>query len=209
MSEVKLCWHLPLVVSTGVILVGCGEQAFVTNFCCINKATTPSGEEGASWAQNMLVAQPTMIKVPVNMPLSEKLDLNGRNLMVKWQRFRRGWSNYEVAAQLKDPENPDRHKERRTATLLTCISPNALDVINAMVFDTEDKRKDLEIILAKMEKYCTGESIETCERYVFNWRDQEANESVDAYIRALRKVAKTSNNYYVAIPDLLIHGGWH
>ena len=116
----------------------------------------------------MLVAQPTMIKVPVNMPLSEKLDLNGRNLMVKWQRFRRGWSNYEVAAQLKDPENPDRHKERRTATLLTCISPNALDVINAMVFDTEDKRKDLEIILAKMEKYCTDESIEICERYVFN-----------------------------------------
>ena len=50
---------------------------------------------------------------------------------------------------------------------------DALDVIDAMAFDTEDQRKDPEIILAKMEKYCIGECNETYERYFFNRRDQE------------------------------------
>ena len=49
--------------------------------------------------------------------------------------------NYEIAAQLKDPENPGRNKERRVATLLTCIGSDALDVIDAMEFENEDQRK--------------------------------------------------------------------
>ena len=51
--------------------------------------------------------------VPVNIPLPERMDLNGGNLPVNWQRFCRAWS--------KDPENPGRNKERRAVTLLTCI----------------------------------------------------------------------------------------
>ena len=94
-----------------------------------------------------------MITVPVNIPLPRKLDLSGGNLAVKWQRLSRAWSNYDIAAQLKDPENQDRNKERRTATLVTCIVPDALDVIDAMDFNTKDQRKDPEIILTKMEKY--------------------------------------------------------
>ena len=108
-------------------------------------ATTSSGEEGAASAQNMSVGQPTVITVPVNTRLLEKLNFSGGNLTVKWQRFSRTRSNY-------DSENLDRKKEQRTATLHTCIGPDALDVIDAMVFDTEDERKDPETILAKMEK---------------------------------------------------------
>ena len=115
-------------------------------------ATTLSGEEGAASAQNMLVGQPTVITVLVNIPLPEKLDLSGGNLTVKWQRFSQVWSNYEVATQIKDLENSDRHKEQRTATLLTCIGPDALDVIDAMKFDTEDERKDPAIMLVKMRR---------------------------------------------------------
>ena len=92
--------------------------------------------------------------------------------------------------QLKDHENPDRNKERRAATLLTCIGSDALDEIDAMEFENEDQRKDSEVIL---EEYCIGECNETYERYVFNRRDQESNESVDAYVTALRKLAKTCN----------------
>ena len=91
--------------------------------------------------------QPSMITVPVNIPLPERMDLSGGNLPVKWQRFSRAWSNYEIAAQLKDPENPGRNKERRAATLRTCIGSDALDVIDAMEFENEDQRKDREVIL--------------------------------------------------------------
>ena len=58
-----------------------------------------------------------------------------------------------------------------------------MDVIDAMEFDTEDQRKDPEIILGKMENYCIGECNETKERYVFNRGNQETGESVDAYAR--------------------------
>ena len=116
--------------------------------------------------------------------------------------IKRAWSNYKIAAQLKDPENPGRNKERRAATLLTCIDSDALDVINAMEFENEDQRKDPEVILEKMKQYCIGECNETYERYVFNRRDQESNESVDAYVTVLRKLAKTCN--YGPLTDSLI-----
>ncbi|CAH3149268.1 unnamed protein product [Porites lobata] len=71
-----------------------------------------------------------------------------------------------------------------------------------MEFESEDQRKEPDVILEKMEKYCIGECNETYERYVFNRRDQESNESVDAYVTALRKLAKTCN--YGTLADSLI-----
>ena len=164
--------------------------------------TTPSDnteESSGGSAPNSSTTHYTVITVAVNTPLPEKLDLSGENLPVKWQRFSRAWSNYEIAAQLKDPENQDRIKQRRTATLLTCIG---LDVIDSVEFESEDQRKEPDVILEKMEKYCIGECNETYERYVFNRRYQESNESVDAYVTAQRKLAKTCN--YGTLADSLI-----
>jgi len=69
--------------------------------------------------------------------------------------------------------------------LLTCIGSDALDVIDAREFENKIQRKDPEVILEKMKQYCIGECNETYERYVFNCRDQESNDSVDAYVTAL------------------------
>ena len=85
---------------------------------------------------------PSMITVLVNIQFPQWLDLNDCNLPVKWHRFCRAWSNYEIATQLKDPEYPDRNKERHGATLLTCIGSDALDIIDAMKFENEDQRKN-------------------------------------------------------------------
>ena len=164
-------------------------------------STTLSDSSGGS-APNSSTTNPTVITVLVNIPLPEKLDLSVGNLPVKWQRFSRAWSNYEIAAQLKDPESLDRIKQRRMATLLTCIGSYALDVIDSMEFESEDQRKQPDVILEKMENYCIGECNETFERYVFNRRGQESNESVDAYVTALRKLAKTCN--YGTLADSLI-----
>ena len=59
-----------------------------------------------------------------------------------------------------------------------------------MEFENEDQRKDPEVTLGKMKEYCNGEGNGTYERYVFNRRDQESNELVDAHVTALRKLAK-------------------
>lgn len=118
----------------------------------------PNGSEASDSAstQNSSGTQPSVITVPVNIQLPEKLDSGGGNLPVKWQRFSRAWSNYEIVAQLKDPENQDRNKERRNATLLTRIGSDALDVIDAIEFEIEDQRKGPALILEKMENTALG-----------------------------------------------------
>ena len=168
----------------GVIFV---TLLFIASCCLRGKLNMPNPSEGESpnTARNLTGNQPAVIVVPVSIPLPEKLDVSSGNQVVKWQRLSRVWSNY---AQLKGPENMDRNKERRTATLLTCIGLGALGVIDAMEFDTEDQRKDPEIIRTKIEN-------------VFNRRDQETNESVDAYVTTLRKLAKTCN--YGSLTDSL------
>ena len=72
---------------------------------------TTGKESGGVSPANPLGGQATVITVPVNIPLPETLDLSGGILPVKWQQFSREWSNYEIAGQLKDLENPDKNKE--------------------------------------------------------------------------------------------------
>ena len=52
---------------------------------------------------------------------------------------------------------------------------------------------EFDIIFQKFEKYCVGKTNEIYERYCFNKRNQNQNESVDAYATALRTLAKTCN----------------
>ena len=80
-----------------------------------------------------------VIQIPVNLPLPSTLVMTG-NLATNWKRFYRAWNNYEIAARLKDPNNPGTNKELRTATLLTCIGADALDVFDGLDFANEDDR---------------------------------------------------------------------
>ena len=124
--------------------------------------------------------------------MPSKLELTG-DLATNWKKFHRAWNNYEIAARLNDPENPTVNKSLRTATLLTCIGSGALDVYEGLEFDNDDDKKDIDIVLQKLQRYCIGETNEIYERYRFNKRDQEPNESLDAYVTALRTLAKTCN----------------
>ena len=93
---------------------------FISSRCLRGELNMPNPSEGESptTPQNLTGAEPAVITVPVNIPLPRKLDLSGGNLAVKWQRLSRAWSNYDIAAQLKDPENQDRNKERLGETRL-------------------------------------------------------------------------------------------
>ena len=86
---------------------------------------------GASVQVQEAVAQPNLVQIPINIPLPSKLELTG-HLATNWKKFC-DW-NYEIAASLKDPENPAVNKMLRTATLLTCIGSDALDVYEGLQF---------------------------------------------------------------------------
>jgi len=130
--------------------------------------------------------------VATNIPLPSKLEVNG-DLATNWKRFIRSWSNYEIAARLKNPAKPNENKPLRTATLLTCLGSDALDIFDGFSFTNEDEQQDIDIIIAKFEEYCVGQRNETFERYNFNIRAQQEFETIDAYVTALKVLAKTCN----------------
>ena len=131
-----------------------------------------------------------------NVPFPSKLETKG-NLASNWKRFRRVWSNYEIASRLvKQP------KDERTATLLTCLGADALEIVDGLNFSNEEERSDIDVVLGKLEAFCVGETNEIYERYQFNKRDQESGESIDSYVAALRTLAKTCN--YGSLLDSLI-----
>ena len=123
--------------------------------------------------------------IQVNIPLPPKLELKG-NLATNWKKFKRIWTNYEIASRLRNENN-----ELRTATLrLTCIGPDALEIYDGLPFESETDKTNIDIVLQKLETFCVGETNETYERYCFNKRDQEAGESIEIYVASLRSLAK-------------------
>ena len=63
-----------------------------------------------------------------------------------------------------------------------------------MVFLSQPRKtKKLSKIMEKLDEFTIGEVNETYERYMFNSRDQEADESIDVYMAALRTLAQTCN----------------
>ena len=134
--------------------------------------------------------------VQVNIPLPAQLDAKG-NLSIDWKKFRRVWDNYEIASRLKN-----ENKELRTATLLTCIGPDALEIYDGLAFSSEAEKTDIDVVLQKLGAYYVGVTNEIYERYNFNRRVQEESESVDSFVAALRTLAKTCN--YGTLTDTLI-----
>ena len=73
---------------------------------------------------------------------------------------------------------------------MTCIGEDALDVFDGLDFANADEKKDIDVVVAKLKKYCIEETNETYERNYFNRRDQASKETVNAYFTALQKLAK-------------------
>ncbi|XP_046573846.1 uncharacterized protein K02A2.6-like [Haliotis rubra] len=142
------------------------------------------------------IPSPQVIHVPMNIPLPPRLDLKG-DLTRNFIKFKRMWGNYELASRSKTDSD-----ECRSATLLTCIGSETLDILDGLQFDSENDRRKVEKILDKLEAYCIGETNETWERFNFNKRNQEHFESVDTYVATLRTLAKTCN--YGTLEDSLI-----
>ena len=132
-----------------------------------------------------------VIQIHVNLPLPSQLSMTG-NPATNWKRFKRAWNNYEIATRLKDTSHPEENKELRTATLLTCIGSDALDVYDGFYLESQEQVKDIDVTLQKFEQYCIGETNESYERRV-NRHDQNQHVSVDAHTTALRTLAKTCN----------------
>ena len=66
-----------------------------------------------------------------------------------------------------------------------------MKIYNGMQFTSETDRRTLSKIIEKFDEFTIGEVNETSERYIFNGWNQGQDKSIDAYITALRSLAKT------------------
>ena len=102
-----------------------------------------------------------------------KLKLSSTEDMAKnWKVWKQMLNNYMIIAKL---------------CFLLCIGSN---IFNGFQFDNPEDKNDLCKMIERFDQYTIGEVNETLERYNFNSRNQEENESIDATaLRTLRKHA--------------------
>nr|XP_022296799.1 uncharacterized protein K02A2.6-like [Crassostrea virginica] len=149
------------------------------------------GEEDAP---NNVIVNPNPIIM--NIPFPRALDMKG-DLANNWKHFKTVWKNYEVATGLNTKDD-----KLRCATFLTCMESDALRVFDGLRFQNAEDKEKIEEVIKAMEEFCVGQTNEIYERYNFNKRDQEPNETIDAYVAVLRTLVKTCK--YQALEDEMI-----
>ena len=108
------------------------------------------------------------------------------NITENWKQFKQIWENYAIITNLTA-----QTEQYRVALFLHCLGPDAMKIYNGMQFANETDRRNLSKIIEKFDEFTIREANETYERYIFNGRNQGQDESFDAYITALRSLAKT------------------
>ena len=151
--------------------------------------TTNTASVGSAQMQQM---SPLLSGIPMPKPLN--LD----NLAANWKKFKRAWDNYAVVVRLQQC-----NEEYKTATFLSVIGEEALEIYEGMTFNPPESSKVLDSVVKKFEEYCIRQTNETFKRYLFNSRSQKEDESIDHYVLALRTLAK-SCNFCQCLHDSLI-----
>ena len=137
-----------------------------------------------------------MAQVTSAIQLPPPLKMSG-SLANNWKTFKAMWNNYEIAANLND-----KSTEVRTATFLTSIGMDGFQLYESLDFAEEGDRNKIDKVLERLDRHFVGEVNETFERFKFNQRNQEMNESIDAYVSALRSIVKSCN--FAALEESLL-----
>ena len=143
-------------------------------------ATTTSTANTAS-VGSAQIQQMSSLPSGIAMPKPLNLDIVATN----WKKFKRAWDNYAVVVRLQQFD-----EEYKTATFLSAIGREALEIYEGMTFNPPESSKVLDSVVQKFKEFCIGQTNETFERYVFNCRSQKEDESIDQYVSALRTLAK-------------------
>ena len=109
------------------------------------------------------------------------------NISDNWKAYKQAWENYAIITNLNS--QPEACK---VALFLHCVGPDAVQIYNGLAFASNKDSKSSTTIF-EMFDLQVGEINETYEHYIFNSRNQKPDEPIDAYVTALRNLAKTCN----------------
>ena len=101
----------------------------------------------------------------------------------EWKLWLQMWQNYEIVAKLALET-----EEYRRAFFLNTLGQEGLRVYNGLQLGNAPTVQN---IIDAFETHFVGRTNVTYERFVFNKRDQKANENIEDYVGELRTLAKT------------------
>ena len=110
------------------------------------------------------------------------------NLADAWKSYKQVWENYSLISGLNS-----QTEKYRVAFFLHSIGTEGLKIYNGFQFKIETDPRILQKVLEKVDEFTLGQTNEMYERYVFNSRNQEEQESIDTYVTVLRNLAKSCN----------------
>ena len=129
---------------------------------------------------------PAPVRYPnVSAPAALRTD---GDLATNWTIWKQMWGNYAVISGLNT-----READFKVAMFLHAIGEKGLKIFNGLQFETEAEKQDINVIIDKFDTFTIGERNETYDRYVFNNKKQEDDESIDAYVAELHTLAKHCN----------------
>ena len=90
--------------------------------------------------------------LPTGLAMPKPLKIEG-NLATNWKRFKRNWDYYAIGARLNHFE-----ENFKTATFLSCIGEDALEIFEGMDFPTDEDRTKYEVVVKKFRELCLEET---------------------------------------------------
>ncbi|GBN52470.1 hypothetical protein AVEN_9472-1 [Araneus ventricosus] len=112
------------------------------------------------------------------------LSLDG-NVAENWRKFKQQFTIY-----MKASGHDKKDSDVKVAIFLNAVGEEAMDLFNTFVLQEED-RNDYDKVLTAFENHITPKTNFVVQRFIFNSRMQDIDESFDAFYTDLRKLVKS------------------
>ena len=120
--------------------------------------------------------------------LPPPFEFGSRQLGSTWKTWKRRFEVYLAAS-----ENDLASDKKKTSLLLHALGEDGIVTYESFDFVLKENQIEptFEEVIAKFDDFCLPRVNVTFERHLFFTRDQKESESVESYVAALRKLAKT------------------
>ena len=122
----------------------------------------------------------------VNCNTPPTLNIASGNIAENFRKWKQQVQVFIMAAGLSSAS-----KERRTAVILNFAGEDVLEIYNHFVFATGEDKDDPEVVMKKIEEYCTPKVSEVYEAYKF-WTTP-LSKPIDHFVSELHTRAKNCN----------------
>ena len=115
----------------------------------------------------------------------------------RWSAWKTRWQSYALITKLADEE-----KKFQAAVLVQCFDEPTITLADALPYEDEDHKVDVDKILELLEKHFIGEVNEIFESFQFFTRQQREGESTSTFIAEVRRLAASCG--FASLHDRMI-----